>query len=92
VFFADGSAKPAFTAWRFPFVVDARSRDAAVAWGKSPAAGRLAIQRRDGGRWKSVENLNATVGQVFTERLRARSGQRFRAMVAGEKSLVWRLQ
>lgn len=91
VYFHDGSPKPALTAWRFPFVVDPRSDRSATAWGIAPAGGRLTIQRQRGGGWKSVAHVQVGSRQVFTKRIRATSGQRFRAVVAGEESLVWRV-
>ena len=91
LYFHDGSPKPALTAWRFPFVVDARSDRGATAWGVAPASGRLTIQRSRGASWKSVGRVQATSRQVFTKRIQAASGQRFRAVVAGDKSLAWRL-
>ena len=46
----DGSAKPARRAFAFPFVVR-RSR----VWALVPASGTMAIERRVGGRWRTVE-------------------------------------
>lgn len=90
--FNDGSAKPALTAWRFPFVVDTTSKQGALAWGKAPASGQLEIQRKRGSGWKTVERVMAGADDVFTKRLQAESGQAFRAVVAGERSLVWHLR
>jgi hypothetical protein len=90
LFFHDGSAKPALTAWRFPFVVDPERRGRALAWGKAPAGGKLKIQRKRDEAWRTVERVRAKAGRVFTAPVRAAAGQRFRATVAGEDSLTWR--
>ena len=91
ILFPDGSAKPAFTAWRFPFIVDVREKGA-MAWGRSPVAGKLTIERKQGGQWRAVAHRNVGPGSVFKTRLDAEVGQRFRAEVAGESSLRWRVR
>jgi len=88
VLFADGSPKPALTAFRFPFVADRTGREL-LFWGKSPRAGKLAIQRKRGKRWRTEKRLRVREGQVFTRKLRAGRGK-FRARLGGEKSLVWK--
>ncbi len=42
--------KPALRAFRFPFVTDRASKRVLRAWGKAPRGGRLAIERKVGGR------------------------------------------
>lgn len=90
LFFADGEPKPALTAFRFPFVTERRSRQRVQAWGKSPATGKLRIERRKGGKWRNEKRLNVGEGKVFATKLRLRRGARLRARVGGEKSLTWR--
>jgi hypothetical protein len=90
LFFHDGSPKPAFAAWRFPFVVDASAKQA-LAWGKAPASGELKIQRRRTGSWQTVASLTTAADRVFTRRLHARPGQVLRAVVGDEVSLNWRV-
>jgi hypothetical protein len=85
--FADGSPKPSFEAFRFPFVTERRG-NALRAWGKAPTTGRLEIQRLRQG-WQTVQSLNVAEGQVFTSRLKLSGRQRLRAVVGGEHSLVW---
>jgi hypothetical protein len=85
--FADGAPKPAFQAFRFPFVTERRG-NALRAWGKAPATGRLEIQRRRQG-WQTVKSVNVAEGQVFTAKLKLRGRQRLRAVIGGEQSLVW---
>lgn len=83
MFLRDGRAKPAARAFRFPLVVD-RGR----AWGKAPAAGRLVIERRSGGRWRRAAALDVRAGQVF--RRRVARGSAYRARVGDQVSVTWR--
>ena len=90
LFFADGTPKPALTAFRFPFVTERRSRKRVQAWGKSPAAGKLRIERRQGGKWRKEKSLSVGEGEVFATKLRLAKGARLRARVGEEQSLTWR--
>ena len=90
LFFADGTPKPALTAFRFPFVTERRSRKRVQAWGKSPATGKLRIERREGGKWRAEKSLSARQGKVFATKLKLPKGGRLRARVGGEQSLTWR--
>jgi hypothetical protein len=85
VLFADGAPKLAATAFRFPFVVRRAGKQALV-WGRSPALGRLSIQRKTGGRWREIARRPVGVGTVFTKRIAIRKGT-LRARVAGQTSL-----
>lgn len=87
--FSDGAEKPAYRAFSFPFVGDRRSRKKVLAWGKAPVDGKLRIQVRKGGRWRTAERLKARAGKVFTTRIKLRGKAQLRASVAGEQSLVW---
>jgi hypothetical protein len=89
IFFVDGRPKPAYTAFRFPFVTERINERTLLAWGKAPAGGKLVIQRRQRGRWIAVKHLNVGQGAVFTAQLPLRGKQRLRAAVAGNQSLVW---
>ena len=82
--------KPALRAFRFPFVTDRASKRVLRAWGKAPRGGRLAIERKVGGRWRVVKRLRVGGGKVFQAKLRLRGKQRLRAVVDGERSLTWR--
>jgi hypothetical protein len=90
LFSFDSTPKPALQAFRFPFVTERRSRKSVRAWGKSPNAGRLSIERRKGGKWRRIKRVNVGEGEVFTTRLRLRDAAILRARVAGEHSLTWR--
>jgi hypothetical protein len=92
LFFADGRKKPAYTAFRFPFVTERRTRSGPVfAWGRAPVSGKLTIERRSGGKggWSRVDRINAKAGKVFTAKLKSRGDATFRARVGGETSLAW---
>ena len=90
VYFHDGKPKPALQAFRFPFVADRASRDKVHVWGKSPAAGRLAIERKAGGNWRAVKKVKVGRGKVFQAKLKLHGKQRLRATVGDEHSLPWR--
>jgi hypothetical protein len=89
LFFHDGGQKPAFEAFRFPFVADRLSRAKLRVWGKSPLDGGLVIQRRGESGWEPVDSLQAHAGGVFVETLPLSGPQELRAVVGGESSLVW---
>jgi hypothetical protein len=89
IFFHNGTRKPAYTAFRFPFVSHRRSHHGVKIWGKSPGTGKLHIERRKHGDWRSVKALSAKSGRVFTTRIRLPGGAELRGRVAGETSLAW---
>ena len=88
IFFADGQAKPAFQAFRFPFVTERNRKGVLRAWGKAPAGGAIQIQRRRGG-WRTIKTIKVAPGAVFTTRLASGRGGSFRAVLGAETSLVW---
>jgi hypothetical protein len=90
IFYADGHPKPAYTAFRFPFVTERLDKRTLRAWGKAPAGGNLVIQRRQRGGWISAKKLKVGRGAVFTAKLSLRGKQRLRAAVAGNQSMVWK--
>lgn len=89
LFFADGSPKPSFAAFRFPLVSDDDGSETRV-WGKSPEAGKLAIQLRKGKGWRTLRKLNVDRGDVFSERVKLPAKYSIRATVSGATSLTWR--
>jgi hypothetical protein len=88
VYFRQGKPKPAFEAYRFPFVVVASGGHSTV-WGIAPRTGKLSVQIRGGRGWQTVFHIHATAGQVFTRSISGRLRGDFRAVVGGERSLVW---
>jgi hypothetical protein len=91
IFFQDGTPKPAFDAFRFPFVADRRRKGKVLAWGKAPATGELEIQREQPGGWDTVKRLSVNDGAIFTTPLRIRGGATLRAVVGSDTSLPWNL-
>jgi hypothetical protein len=92
LYFHDGSPKPALRAFSFPFVAERVSRRLVRVWGRSPRSGRLAIQARRRGRWRTLKSVKARRGSVFVTRLTSRKSLRLRGRVAGEQSLAWRAE
>jgi hypothetical protein len=90
IFFANGQPKPAYTAFRFPFVTERIDKRRLRAWGKAPDRGKLVIQRKARGGWVAVKKIKVSQGSVFTAKLPLRGKQRLRARVAGNQSLVWK--
>jgi hypothetical protein len=89
VFFEDATPKPAFTAFRFPFVVDRRSKRKVLVWGKAPSTGELEIQRQEGDGWQTVKQLSVGEGAVFTAKLNIRGGATLRGVVGSDESIPW---
>lgn len=86
--FQNGRKKPAFQAFRFPFVTE-RSGNGTRAWGKAPSTGRLAIQVARHKHWRTVHHLHVVAGRVFSASLSAGGRHRFRAVIGKDRSLVW---
>jgi hypothetical protein len=89
VFFHNGKKKPAYRAFRFPFVTHRKSKKKISAWGKAPKAGKLKIQRKKNGKWRTKEKLRVRNGQVFKRKMRVRGKAKLRAKVGKTKSLPW---
>lgn len=93
VYFNDGTKKRAYRAMSFPFVADRRSPAGVRVWGKSPVAGRLRIEQRDGRTWRAIKSVRvrvgAPLGAVFETGIRLRGAAILRAAIAGRHSLPW---
>ena len=77
-------AKPALTAYRFPFVVDGET-----AWGIAPRRGtRVRIERRTGAGWRQVASRRASRSGEFS--VGVSEPGLYRARHAGELSRPWR--
>jgi hypothetical protein len=85
----DGKAKPSATAFRFPFVVDRVSRSRLRVWGKAPASGRLEVQVRKRGRWRTAKRLSVRAGSIYTTNVNVRGKPTLRAKIGGDFSLPW---
>jgi hypothetical protein len=90
VFFNDGRAKPAATAFRLPLVAERSGPRSLRVWGRSPLAGRLTIQRRGAGGWRTARVLQVRRDATFLVRVTRRAGRdRLRARIGRETSLTW---
>ena len=89
MYFLNGQAKIAQRAFRFPLVVDRRGSGQPIIWTRVPASGRLVIQGFVGGRWQAVLRTTVTRHEVVERRIPASAGERFRARVGNQSSLVW---
>ena len=89
---ADGEAKPALRAFRFPFVGDRIGKHEAKVWGIAPSKGRVRIERRKGKEWLRIGTARARGDRVFTEEVRAPKGSKLRARKAADASLAWKLK
>ena len=90
-YFLNGAPKPSRTAFRFPFVARRVGPAAVLAWGIAPRPGRVLIQARRGGRWRTLAAARARGrSRPFTARLRLRGAAQLRARLGPETSLTWR--
>lgn len=80
---AEDRPKPAFAAFRFPFVVDARSRGRALAWGVPPCAAACAVvvEQLRGRRWVRLARRRGGPDRVFRALVPAAGERPLRARV-----------
>jgi hypothetical protein len=87
-------AKPALTAFRFPFVAY-RGNNGIRIWGRTPASDQAEVtvqaQRRSGG-WEAVASLTPDRFGIFQKRLPRRRGVAMRARVEGDRSRAFSLK
>lgn len=88
VYFLNGKPKPSFTAYKFPFVVAASGRQAQI-WGLTPASGTVMVQRLAGRSWKTVTTFVRGAQTIFSRYVPSLPRGQYRAVVHGQKSLVW---
>jgi hypothetical protein len=92
LFFRDGRPKPAYRAFRFPFLARREGRGRVLLWGKAPAAGRLVVERRTRRGWAPLAHPVAGSDRIFLARVEAGGGFRARARQMGQTSLPWRVR
>jgi hypothetical protein len=92
LFYRDGWPKPAYRAFRFPFVAIRGKHGRILLWGKAPSPGRLVVERRTGHGW--VPFAHPVVGQarIFVARVDAVGSFRARARQGRETSLPWHVR
>lgn len=86
--FDDGTPRPAFDTFRFPFVADSQRNGKVLVWAKSPVAGQLAIQRESPNGWETIKQLSVNEG-VFTTKVKLGGTANLRAVVGSDVSLPW---
>lgn len=90
--FHDGTPKPAYRAFRFPFLTRREAGGKLLLWGKAPAAGPLVVERRSGRGWAPLAHLAAGRARVFLARVDAAGSFVARARQGTEASLPWRVR
>ena len=89
VYFRNGKKKPAFTAYRFPFVVMSTGKTAAQVWGMSPVGGTVKVQFLSRGSWKTIKTFGRGANAIFDYIAPNLAHGHYRATVSGQHSLVW---
>lgn len=89
VYFRDGRAKIAQRAYRFPFVTERAGSRKVRFWGKAPRDGKVRIQRRTGGGWRTIARDRTGTSSIFSGRARLRGRAALRAVIGREASLRW---
>jgi hypothetical protein len=92
LFFRDGRPKPAYRAFRFPFVAGRGLHGRVLLWGKAPRAGRLLVERRTRRGWAPLARPLAGRERVFLARVRAARPLLLRARQDRRVSLPWRVR
>ncbi len=90
LYFLDGRPKPAATAFRFPFVTERLNPEHVQVWGRSPRAGTLRVERRNGRHWTVIQSLRVRTHQVFLRSIALRGAGTLRAQAGAQTSLPWR--
>lgn len=88
--YRDGRSKPAFRAFRFPFVTDRVAPRRIRFWGKAPTAGRVRIQRRVRGGWRTFARDRTGASRIFTGTKRLGGAAKLRARIGDDVSLNWK--
>jgi hypothetical protein len=92
LFFREGQAKPAYRAFRFPFVAIRGKRGRVLLWGKTPFPGRLVVERRTGHGWVPLARPVAGYNRIFVARVNVDGRFPTRARQGGETSLTWHVR
>lgn len=92
LFYRDGRPKPAYRAFRFPFVAIRGGQGRLLLWGKAPAPGRLVVERHARQGWVPLARPVAGPGRVFLARVGAGGRFQARARQGRETSLPWQVR
>jgi hypothetical protein len=88
LFFLDRTEKPAFTAFRFPFVVERKSKRKVNAWTIPPTDGSVEIQVEGNNGFSTAERIDGQAGEPLQTKVKLKGKGKLRAVVNGEASLV----
>jgi len=86
---ADGSAKPATAAYRFPFVAVSATHHRYVLWGRAPRPGAVAVEKLTRTGWRRVVSLPTTRGGIFYTVHPLGAHLELRAVIGRAASPVW---
>jgi hypothetical protein len=89
VYLADGRAKTAQRAFRFPLVAERAGRAQLRVWGRAPVAGTVRVERRTATGWRLVRAVRVARHGTFLVRIATKTRTSVRARVGGETSLAW---
>jgi hypothetical protein len=92
LFYRDGRPKPAYRAFRFPFVAIRGKQGRTLLWGKAPSPGRLVVERRTPHGWVALARPIAGPGRVFVAHVDASGRFQARARQGSEASLAWNVR
>jgi hypothetical protein len=86
---AEDRPKPSFTSFSFPFTAYLH-RGRAELWGIAPAPGRVVVQARRKGRWRTLARVRARRGdRMFVAHRKVAPRTGLRARQGGRTSLTW---
>jgi hypothetical protein len=90
IYFVNGQPKPLLLdAFRFPLVATRDSQSELTIWGRSPAKGRVVIERQVGTAWKPVASLAVNIADTFLTHLVDTGPVVLRAEIGQYTSLPW---
>jgi hypothetical protein len=92
IYFVNSQPKPAFEAFRFPFVVERAGRGRAVVWGIAPNSGTVLVQLWRGGGWRTITSYRRSARALFTSTIALSGRPLLRALVGGETSVTWQVR
>ena len=92
IYNSNGTAKPLAAAWRFPFYADRKGKKKVRAFAIPPGSGKLAIEERRGGDWKTLATMNATAMRPVQKQVKVSGGADLRATLNGESSPTTRMR
>jgi hypothetical protein len=92
LFYREGRPKPAYRAFRFPFVAIRGRHGQVLLWGKAPASGPLVVERRIRHGWVPLARPVAGPERVFFARMNVAGRFQARARQNGETSPPWQVR